>query len=456
MAGRLETVRAGDWLTVSRMRLWAVAVLIASAAGVVWLAVTSSGLNDYQGRPLGTDFSNIYVAGSYIVEGRPEAPFDPRLQHARARQIFGDATPLYGWHYPPFFHFVAAPLATMPYLVALFVWQAATLALYLFAVLAIARSIPPPQGEGGEQRSCEPGGAFFPDTSPPPGRLSLSSGRASRGPVGRPPSPCGGGIILLLALAFPAAFVNLGHGHNGFLTAALIGFALLWLDRRPIVAGILFGLLAYKPQFGLMIPLVLLATGRWRTLLAAGATVIVLALAVTLVFGVETWRAFLASAPFTRAVLEQGGPGWHLIQSVFSFVRMWGGPIPLAYAAQGALTLGLAAALVWLWRSQADFALKAAALCLATLLATPYSMDYDMMALAPAIAFLGVHGLRRGFSPYEISALAALWVVPLVARSIAQVALIPLGVIVMLAMFLVVLHRARSDFATVPTAVPAE
>ena len=98
-------------------------------------------------------------------------------------------------------------------------------------------------------------------------------------------------------------------------------------------------------------------------------------------FGVETWRAFFASAPFTRAVLEQGGPGWHLIQSVFSFVRMWGGPIPLAYAAQGALTLGVAAALVWLWRSQADFALKAAALCIAALLATPYSMDYDMMAL---------------------------------------------------------------------------
>ena len=63
--------------------------------------------------------------------------------------------------------------------------------------------------------------------------------------------------IATLALAFPAVFVNLGHGHNGFLTAALIGFALLWLDRRPVVAGILFGLLAYKPQFGLMIPLVL-------------------------------------------------------------------------------------------------------------------------------------------------------------------------------------------------------
>ena len=417
-----EMLRSGDWLTSSRMRLWAIAVLIASMAGIVWLAATSNGLNDYQGRPLGTDFSNIYVAGSYIAEGRPEAPFDPRLQHARAKEIFGAATPLYGWHYPPFFHFIAAPLATMPYLPALFVWQAMTLALYLLAIWSTTRFIPPPKGEGGERRSSEPGGQ----------------------------------ITLLLALAFPAVFVNLGHGHNGFLTAALIGFALLWLDRRPILAGVLFGLLAYKPQFGLMIPLVLLATGRWRTLFAAGATVLALTVAVTLVFGMETWRAFFASAPFTREVLEQGGPGWHLIQSIFSFVRMWGGSIPLAYAAQGALTLGLAAALVWLWRSQADVAPKAAALCLAALLATPYSMDYDMMALAPAIAFLVMHGLKRGFAPYEVTALAALWIVPLVARSIAQAALIPLSVIVMLAMFLLVLHRARGRFAPAAMAVPAE
>ncbi len=79
-----------------------------------------------------------------------------------------------------------------------------------------------------------------------------------------------------------------------------------------------------------------------------------------------------------------------------------------------------------------------------------------MMALAPAIAFLAMHGLRRGFAPYEITALAALWTVPLVARSIAQVTLVPLGVIVMLAVFLLVLHRARSDFAAAAVPAPAE
>src|SRR5207237_2691224 len=101
---------------------------------------------------------------------------------------------------------------------------------------------------------------------------------------------------LLLALAYPAVFVNLGHGHNGFLTAALIGFALVNLDTRPILAGILFGLLAYKPQFGLMIPLVLFATGRWRAVVAAGATVGLLALAATLAFGFDTWHAFFRFA----------------------------------------------------------------------------------------------------------------------------------------------------------------
>ena len=409
MPGWLDTLRDGAWLTLGRLRLWALAVLVASAAALVYLVATSDGLNDYQGRPLGTDFSNIYVAGSHVLEGRPEAPFDPQRQFARAKEIFGPDTPSYGWHYPPFFHPAAAALALMPYRPALVVWQLLTLALYLLAVRAIVAA---------------------------PGAL-----RAPSFPFG---------MTLLLALAFPAVFVNLGHGHNGFLTAALVGLALVQLDTRPIIAGILFGLLAYKPQFGLLLPLVLATTGRWRAMLAAAATVAALALAVTLAFGVETWRAFFHSAAFTRLVLEQGGPGWHLIQSVFSAVRMWGGPVPLAYAVQGIVTLGIAAALVALWRSQAAFALKAAALCIATLLATPYSLDYDMMLLAPAIAFLAVDGIERGFSPWHKTALTALWLVPLVARSIAQATLVPLGTIAMLAMLLLVLDRARRDLGAVP------
>ncbi|MEA2880760.1 MAG: alpha,2-mannosyltransferase, partial [Hyphomicrobiales bacterium] len=54
MAGFLDTLRSGDWLTLGRMRLWALAVLAASAGGLIYLVATSDGLIDYQGRPLGT------------------------------------------------------------------------------------------------------------------------------------------------------------------------------------------------------------------------------------------------------------------------------------------------------------------------------------------------------------------------------------------------------------------
>jgi hypothetical protein len=124
-----------------------------------------------------------------------------------------------------------------------------------------------------------------------------------------------------------------------------------------------------------------------------------------------------------------------------------GAPIPLAYALQGAVALALAGALAWLWRGAAAFPLKAAALCLGTILATPYSLDYDMMVLAPAIAFLAADGFRRGFAPWEKMALAALWLVPLVARSAGEATLIPLGVPAMLTMFALVLWRAGRDAA---------
>ena len=245
-------------------------------------------------------------------------------------------------------------------------------------------------------------------------------------------------------------FINLGQGHNGFLTAALIGAALCQLDRRPILAGILIGCLAYKPQFGLLIPLVLIATGRWRSFAAAAATVALLALAVTFAFGIEVWSAFLASTKFTRSVvLEQGGTGWYKIQSVFSWVRLWGGGLALAYALQGAVMLTVAAALTWLWRSAAAYSLKAAGLLIGSVLATPYSLDYDLMLLAPAIAYLALDGFTRGFAPYEKTILAALWIVPLVARSVPQATLIPLAVPVMLLAFALLLRRAMNESGTI-------
>jgi alpha-1,2-mannosyltransferase len=420
MGGWLINLRTGDWLTHGRMRMWALAVLTASFGGLAFLWASSDGLNDYQGRPLGTDFSNVYAAGTYVLDGRAQAPFDLPAQHAREQAIFGPQTPIYGWHYPPFFLLIAAALASMPYTLALVVWQAVTLALYLLAMRAVLA-------------------ASWPGSSRPSTSYSSAAGQDVDARV----KPGHDGVWLLLALAFPAVFINIGHGHNGFLTAALLGFALVLLDRRPAIAGILFGLLAYKPQFGLLIPLVLIASGRWRTFGAAAATIAALVLVSTIAFGPKVWSAFFQSLHFTRVVvLETGDTGWHKIQSVFSWARMWGGSISLAYAMQGAVIAALAGSLFWLWRSRASFALQAAALCIAVMVATPYSLDYDMMVLAPAIAFFAADGLSRGFDAYEKSALAGLWLMPLIARSVAQYTLIPLGIIVMLAALALVFRRA--------------
>jgi hypothetical protein len=234
-------------------------------------------------------------------------------------------------------------------------------------------------------------------------------------------------------MAFPAVFVNLGHGHNGFLTAALLAGGLAVLDTQPILAGVLLGLLAYKPQFAVAIPLVLIVSGRWRALAAGAFTVAALAVAVTVLFGTDVWSAFLASMHFTRTVvLEQGNTGFNKIQSVFAWVRLWGGSVPLAYVLQGVASAAAAIALVFIWRKPASFADRGAALCLAALLTTPYCLDYDLMVLAPAIALLGAQGLEFGFRPWEKSLLFLLWVVPILARGVAAATLVPLGPITLL------------------------
>jgi hypothetical protein len=416
-------------------------VLAAGLLGAAFLLATSDGLNDRLDRPLGTDFSNVYAAGTYALDGNPAAPFDPPRQYAREQAIFGAATPFYGWHYPPFFLGLAALLALMPYGLALAVWQGVTFGLYLLAIRAILTS-PSPAGGGSHAAAVRGGVSEAQQSSPPAGELRS------------PTSPLQGEVEkmwLLLAAAYPAVFVNLGHGHNGFLTAALMAAALTQIDRRPILSGVLFACLAYKPQFGLLIPLVLGASGRWRVFAAATVTVLAMAALVTLAFGAQVWTAFLASTHFTRVVvLEQGDTGWQKIQSVFSVVRMWGGSVPLAYAVQGAVTLAVAAALAWLWRSRAAFPLKAAALAIGCILATPYSLDYDLMLIAPAIAYLAFDGFQRGFAPYQKTALAFLWIVPLVARSIAQAVLLPLAVPAMLFAFGLVLHRAMDEAGAAP------
>lgn len=395
MAYIWQRLRSGDWLTAERARAYSLILLVISAiAAAGWIAL-SDGLIDRNGKPIGTDFSNVYAAGRLTWEGRPSDAYQAALQHAAEKAAFDDReVPFYGWHYPPFFFVIAFLVAALPYAWGLALWLLTGLAGYLAVLRAI---LPRPE-------------------------------------------------TLLIGAAFPAVFINIGHGQNGFLTAALFGGALLLLDRRPWIAGLLIGLLAYKPQFGVLIPIALLAGGRWNCIAAAVATIAVLVAVSFATLGSGVWHAFADSTTFTQTiVLEQGNTGWEKIQSAFSAARNWGADVRTAYTIQIALGLVLAASLAWLWRSAAAFDLKAAALASATLLATPYVLDYDLVVLAIAIAFFARHGIANGFRNYEISLLAAAWLVPLPSRAVAGFTGIPLGLLVFLTLYAMIVVRAIAD-----------
>jgi alpha-1,2-mannosyltransferase len=399
MAHFWQGLRSGEWLTPARARGYSLILLGLCVLAVAGWIASSDGLIDRNGKPLGTDFSNVYAAGQLTWQDRPAEAYEPALQHTAEKAVFGGReVPFYGWHYPPFFFAVAVLVAAVPYAWGLSIWLATSLMAYLAAMRAI---LPRPE-------------------------------------------------TLLIAAAFPAVFVNIGHGQNGFLTAALLGGALHLLDRRPWLAGILIGLLTYKPQFGVLIPIALLASGRWRTIGAAVTTVAGLLALSFVTLGGGVWHAFLDSMTFTQTVvLEQGGTGWEKIQSIFSAVRMWGGSVQLGYAVQIALAVMLAATLARLWRSDAAFELKAAALAVGSLLATPYVLDYDLVVLGIAIAYFARLGLKQGFRACEISLLAAAWIVPLLSRGLAQVTAIPLGLLVLLTLYVFILRRAMLDRADV-------
>jgi hypothetical protein len=396
MRDQLET---GVWLTPERLRRYPALLLAFLLAAAVLLLITAKGDLDAFGRPLGTDFSEIWIAGIEVDQGHPEQPYDMAAHFAEQRSHFGALDAVYVWPYPPYFLALAALFGLVPYLTALALWQFATLAVYVVCVFGALRPL----------------------------RLPI-------------------GPTLVAALGFPAVFINLAHGHNGFLTAALLTGGLLLLERRPLVAGMLFALLAYKPHLGLVVPAALLAASHWRAIAAAVLGVAAMTCATIAAFGAATWQGFFAGTSFTRTIiLEQGALGYDKVQSLFAAVRLLGGPVPLAYAVQAAATAATIAALVWLWRSRADSRLKAAALLVACLLATPYGLDYDMVVLAPALAFAISFGVEKGFGPFEKSGLAIVWVAPLVARLLAGSMCLPLGVVVMLMFFAGLIHRALRE-----------
>ncbi len=335
-----------------------------------------------------TDFVNVWAAGKLVLDGHPALAYDWDIQKQVELALLGQDFPGYfAWHYPPPFLFVASLLAMLPNSVAFIGWMAASLVPYLAVV---------------------------------------------RGIVGRP-------FGLMLAIAFPMVFSNTLVGQNGFLTAALIGGTLYLIPARPILAGVCLGLLSYKPQYGLLFPVVLIAASQWRVFISAGVTAFAMALASWLAFGTESWQAFFHWMPmFSQAFLTEGKATWWKLQSIFSLVRYFGGTEPLAWAFQWVLTASVATVLVLMWRSRVPYTMKAAALAAGTLLTTPYLFMYDMMVLAIPVAFLVRIGLKNGFRAYELPALGCALVLFLTFTFTGE----PVGLAINLIVAALVLRRA--------------
>ncbi|MDB5583287.1 MAG: hypothetical protein JWR80_8463 [Bradyrhizobium sp.] len=358
---------------------------------------------DPNGLGIPTDFVNVWAAGRLVLDGHPALAYDWDIQKQVEVALLGqDFVGYFAWHYPPPFLFVASLLAQLPYSAAFIGWVSISFVPYLVMMRAI---------------------------------------------VGRP-------FGLMLAIAFPMVFNNALVGQNGFLTAALIGGTLYLIPVRPILAGICLGLLSYKPQYGLLFPLVLIAASQWTVFFAAGATAVAMALGSWIAFGTESWQAFFHWMPmFSQAFLTEGKATWWKLQSLFSLVRYFGGTEQLAWIFQWILTASVAVVLALMWRSRIRYSLKAAALATGTLLTTPYLFMYDMMVLAIPVAFLVRIGLARGFRAYELPALGCALALFLTFTFTGQ----PVGLGATLIVGALVLRRASPWWRRepAPTLVPA-
>jgi alpha-1,2-mannosyltransferase len=349
-------------------------LLSAAAWGcVAFYFGTAHGHLDFGRHAVGRDFVIIWTAAHLAAEGRVLDVFQPQLFLAGAHRLFDPALPYHFWSYPPTALLNVLWLGRLDYFTAYVAWCGAGLAALFFAARAFLRE-----------------------------RLDL-------------------GLLMLS----PAVATNLVLGQNGFITAALLlgGFALL--ERRPMVAGGLFGLLGFKPQLGFLLPVALAADRRWRPFAAAAAVGLLVAALSVAVFGPEAWRAFLEfTVPAQRQMMVGTGPfRWMTPSAFMSGLIVTGSPTgALVFQAPFSL-LGIV--LAWrAFRTEGDLQLRAAAVMVATFIASPQSFNYDMIPVAAAALVM----VRRSPTLTTQLLAAILWIGPLLVMPLnaAGVPVMPL------------------------------
>lgn len=381
------------WLKAEHLKIAATILVVAYPVTFVGWGIMSPDLVTMAGIPFGSDFITFWAASHLALAGEPAAAFDMARIVAAEKTAVPANDGIFLWHYPPSFQLFILPLSLLPYLAAYFLWALSTLAVLAVVVRRFA------------------------------------------------PSP----YTLPLLVTFTGTFFNFFHGQNGFLTAALFGGGMLLLRSRPIVAGILLGLMSYKPQFGLLIPIALIAGRQWSAFAAAAVSTLALGAVSWAVLGGDVWIAFWKNLPFVQEILAQGRLPWPKIPSVFVALRTLGLNMNAAYAGQGMAAAFVAITIAWIWRHQSGSRLAIASLIAGTPLMSPYVFDYDLALLAVPIAILAWDGVERGWHAGDREILVLAFFAPALVSSIGYAITLQLGPIFLAALFAVAVRRALRE-----------
>ncbi len=346
----LSRLAIGGPLLASAMALGAVFALYVAATFAGGLTSFPAGRDD---AAIAEDLVAFHRAGEMALRGEAGAAYDP----AAFRAGLADHQKGLLWLNPPHAYFVMAPLAMLPYGAAKFVWMALG-ALSLAGILAAAKFCSRP---------------FF-----------------------------------LLALVSPAMLISTMLLQLGAFIAVGLAAALSIAPRRPILAGVLLALLTMKPQYGLMAPVFLLATGQWRAIFATAiASAILVALSAAL-FGAESWGAFFEAlktvhGPFARQILEG--------TATFSQTAAKLGAGDAARVVAQIAGIGLGALVVWFAARRLPANDALALTLLFSLAAAPSAWIYDWPLVIAAMAFLAG---RPAWPVMAQAGAGALWLAPLI------------------------------------------
>ncbi|HKU54955.1 MAG TPA: glycosyltransferase family 87 protein [Rhizomicrobium sp.] len=299
---------------------------------------------DGSGLVVGRDFLNFWMYGHAAFSAEPGRWYDLAAYHKALASLLGPGYPGQNWSYPPSIMLLAAPFGLMGYLPALLSWTLAGLALFVFVLRGRASS-----------------------------RLALA------------------------ALVSPASAFCLISGQSSLITAALLITVFTCLDRRPLLAGLLIGLLSLKPQLALLLPVALAASGRWRAFVAAAAMVLAIAALSLVLFGPESWIRFVTlGLPAQNLVLHDAqGIAVPFYPTIFMNLHGAGLGYKAAMTMQVLFALAAAIAVAWAFRRRrdADPGLLFALFTACTVMALPYLLIYDTLPLTVAALLLLEKGL---------------------------------------------------------------